>query len=765
MNIFKNCGWIWYDHYGYEDVNVFMLARKSFSLRDIPKTAEINITADSRYKLYVNGEYVCYGPARGFPESYPFDRIDIKRYLKKGENVIAVVVWQWGHGTFQSIYAGGNGLIVDGKIGKVDIGTKINNGWLVKKCPAHKQDMPRRSVQIGYQEYYDARKISEDWMLPETNIKFDRTDWQEPTWRKSGCAPWFKFEERGIPLLKEEKKFFKKILHMYYGNNWKNWEKERNLTIIYLNELNGKEDRSRVKDPENMLFDNEKFIEILPFPENKKISFIIDYGEEVAGFIGFEIIGNGGEVLDITTTEVCKDGWPFVGDPLSGSKIAMSDRYIARNGKQQFETFSIHGFRYLCLTIRNIKENFKIKKIYVRSISYPFQEKVVFNSSDETINKIWDMCVRTQICCSFDSYVDCPWREQAQWWGDARVQGANTYYLFGDMRLFRRGIKQAGQSQIENGLTYGTFPSMAVGCILPDYTLTWVHTHLDYYKYTGDISLLTEQFDKIEKAISFFDKKVEENYLLPPMPEWWVFLDWAPLYKEGFSCLFNLMYLYTLKTMVEICKILKREDRKNLYEEKSNVLEKRIDKIFWDKKKNVYFDGYDIKKKKIIKKISQHTHTYAILLNLKKEYHKKWIEEILLPPMKEYPLKHPTIIEGSPFFYYYIIEVMKKVGGYEKEIIDFIKRRWGKMIEEGATTCWEVWKPEMGLSSLCHAWSAHPAIHFIELIAGVKPIAKKREKVKIKKPQFVEKLYFKIKTKTEEIEIVKNGKNVKTKRK
>ena len=83
QEFFRKEGWIWYDHYGYEDVNVFMLARKSVFLREVPAgPASINITADSRYKLYVNGEYVCCGPARGYPESCPFDTVDIGKYLK-----------------------------------------------------------------------------------------------------------------------------------------------------------------------------------------------------------------------------------------------------------------------------------------------------------------------------------------------------------------------------------------------------------------------------------------------------------------------------------------------------------------------------------------------------------------------------------------------------------------------------------------------------------------------------------------------------------
>ena len=519
--------------------------------------------------------------------------------------------------------------------------------------------------------------------------------------------------------------------------------------------MNGKEDKKRVNSPENMLKDGSSFTKILPFPKNKKISFIIDYGEEVAGFIGFEIEGNGGEVLDFTVSELLENNWLCVTDPSEGCKVAMSDRYIARRGRQSYEFFSIQGFRYLCLTVRNVeKKSFKIKKVYVRQVSYPFEKQTIFKTSDEKINKIWEMCVRTQINCSFDAYVDCPWREQAQWWGDARVQAANTYYAFGDMRLFRRGIKQAGQSQLPNGLTYGHFPTIAVGCILPDFTLTWIHTHLDYYRYTGDKSLMEEQFKKMEKAMEFFSDYIEKNYLLGPMPEWWVFLDWAPLYKEGWNCFFNLLYLSSLKTMIKICEILRKSDKKKYYTKLAGILQKRIMKIFWDEKEKVFWDGYNTKSGKIVKNLSQHTHSFAILLDLKRQYHKKWVEDILLPPMKLQPFSHKKIIEGSTFFYYYIIEAMKKVGGYEKEIIDFIKARWGKMLEEGATTCYEIWNPNPGNTSLCHAWSAHPIVHFVELIAGIKPISPNWGKIKVNpNPLNLEKLEVSIPVSQGKIEL------------
>ena len=737
---FDGCCWLWYDHYGFDDVNVYMLARKDFKLNKIPEKAEISITADSRYKLYVNGMYVTYGPARGFPESYPFDRVDIAPYLQKGKNVIGVIVHQFGHGTFQYIYAGASGLLVSGKVGTVDVGTKKGN-WLIKKCSAYKQDMARRTIQLGYQDNLDAEKLEADWLLPAKIVEYGKNGWEYGLSRPVGCAPWLNIEERGIPLLGNVERDYKQILSVHSGNCSSDWQSARNLTVLYLSEKKGKQDSSKLKNADSILENNSSFATVLPFSSRKKLTVLIDFGEEVVGFLGIEVEGNGGEVIDFTAAESLENEKLCIASE-TASKVAVSDRYIARKGSQTYETFSIHGFRYLSMTLRNVKSPLKIRRIYVRETVYPFDRKTVFETSDSLLNDIWDISVRTQVCCSLDAFVDCPWREQAQWWGDARVQAANTYYAFGDMRLFARGIRQAGQSQLSNGLTYGHFPTIAVGCILPDFTLTWIQSHLDYYTYTGNSSLIKEQFDQMEKAMKFFADYINKNYLLGPMPEWWLFLDWAPLYKEGWSCFFNLLYLASLRYMVTFCGILQKPEKKKFYLSEAGKIEKRIQKVFWDNKKHVFRDGYDTKKKNPVPAVSQHTHTWGILLGLQKQYHKFWAEQIILPIMQGAPVsqpqnfnkesgKMPSVIEGSPFYYYYIQEAMKQAGPYGGQIVDFIKRRWGQMLKEGSTTCYETWHPRPGGGSLCHAWSAHPIVNFVELVAGIKPLSPEWKKIKV----------------------------------
>ena len=78
------------DHYG------IYLFRKKFMLKNKPGSFTIHVSADNRYKLYVNGNLVSMGPARGDISHWNYETLDISSNLKAGENVIAAVVWNHG---------------------------------------------------------------------------------------------------------------------------------------------------------------------------------------------------------------------------------------------------------------------------------------------------------------------------------------------------------------------------------------------------------------------------------------------------------------------------------------------------------------------------------------------------------------------------------------------------------------------------------------------------------------------------------------------
>ena len=70
--------------------------RKSAQLNTVPDAHLIRVSADNRYKLFVNGVLVSLGPARSDLSNWNYETVDIAPYLRQGKNTLAAVVWNYG---------------------------------------------------------------------------------------------------------------------------------------------------------------------------------------------------------------------------------------------------------------------------------------------------------------------------------------------------------------------------------------------------------------------------------------------------------------------------------------------------------------------------------------------------------------------------------------------------------------------------------------------------------------------------------------------
>lgn len=99
------------------------------------------------------------------------------------------------------------------------------------------------------------------------------------------------------------------------------------------------------------------------------------------------------------------------------------------------------------------------------------------------------------------------------------------------------------------------------------------------------------------------------------------------------------------------------------------------------------------------------------------------LAEVFDQPMNreilETMIAHHFPITGiaTPYMYHHVVEALF-VAGLQEEAIQLMKNYWGKMIQLGADTFWEAFKPEEPdfspygspiISSYCHAWSCTPA--------------------------------------------------------
>ncbi|MEO8335915.1 MAG: alpha-L-rhamnosidase, partial [bacterium] len=71
-------------------------ARRTFDLATKPDHFIVHVSADNRYRLYVNGTQVSSGPQRSDVMHWRYETVDIAPQLKVGTNTIAAVIWNWG---------------------------------------------------------------------------------------------------------------------------------------------------------------------------------------------------------------------------------------------------------------------------------------------------------------------------------------------------------------------------------------------------------------------------------------------------------------------------------------------------------------------------------------------------------------------------------------------------------------------------------------------------------------------------------------------
>ena len=193
--------WIWRRQDAYNPYNQTIIARKTVSLGSVARAA-IKIAADGQYRLFINGEWVNDGPCRSWPEHFQYDEMDVTTYLKDGQNELRVIARHWSVGTFHAVPKQA-GLLAQLEVESADgraVFVVTDDTWEVSEARAWRQDVPKVSIQMEPQEYYDAR-------LEET-LRFERAAMLYP----AEGGPWQDLHARDVALLTREPRSFRSFL-------------------------------------------------------------------------------------------------------------------------------------------------------------------------------------------------------------------------------------------------------------------------------------------------------------------------------------------------------------------------------------------------------------------------------------------------------------------------------------------------------------------------------------------------------------------------
>jgi hypothetical protein len=725
----RSAKWLWPNDRGYL-YNHFAHFRKDFELDAVPSEAPLFISADQLYRLYINGVYVCRGPARGYQSHWPFDEVDISKYLQKGHNWFSVEAHNSGISTFSYIHETCAGFICAAEW--KDFKLYSDESWLARRSKANKKDTDRYSIQLSFQEHLYGDELDRAWIeSPEapTNCE-DRNlyNFNTPSAFIFGRSPYFSMEPRNIPMLREKIVMPEKVTGYASGKSREGYKDWKNVSWDFVDELTTVEWTSGSK----INFSGNE-VKIEATDKGCFRAIVLAMPEYCVASLRVEIENSNEGILDFHFSEGADGYRPAPAEAKDlGCQVAMSNRLFLGEKNISHEFFNYLGFRYITLVARDIAKPIKVK-LSAMDVGYPFEMRGLFKCSDQNLNDIYKICKKTQQICALDAYVDTPWREQAQWWGDARVQARNTFYIDGDARLLKRGIRSIAAQKTPWGLTFGHAPTSAHSCILPDFSLTWILTLWDYYWQTGDIELFIEQWPSVQDVLGYFEREenVSQSGLLKHDRRLWYFGDWSTLFKGDVPSFLNIWYLLTLEKLIDMLKLsgMQKEssDISNKYEKHKKLV---IEKLY-DKDTKMFFDGLD-ENGNPVKRYSVHEQTLSIMQNLVPEAEDTMLEKALMPfiKMEEFDGAIP-----SAFWATYPFEVLGGKG-FGKQVLEFIEEKWSPFLSTGTT--WEdyEWHPGAGASST-HAWTSHPSYHFVNIILGIRQTAPAWKEISFE-PLFVE---------------------------
>ncbi len=676
------------------------LFRKTMDLTAKPKAYVIHVSADNRYKLFVNNKLVSLGPARGDINHWCFETVDIAPYLTMGKNIIAAQVWNEAEFRPEAQITWQTGFIMQGATEK-EHAVNSDNTW---KCMRDDSYTPLKVKLSAYYvagpgEFIDINKHPKSWQF---------LDFKDDSWRNA------KTISNGLP---------QQILGGY--GTVSGWL----LTPSMI-------PQSELKD--------ERFVKVLKaegidipkgfpttktaitIPPNTTATIVLDQTYLTNAYPAITFSGGKNGTISLTYEEALYTKYPAKGNRnetegkifLGRKDSLLSD---GTNG-QQFTSLAYRTYRFVQLRIMTKNEPLIIDDIYGTFTGYPFQLKAKLTSNSAEMDKMLDIGWRTARLCAVETYMDCPYYEQLQYIGDGRIQALVSLYNSGDDRLVKNALTLMDNSRQPEGVTLSRHPSYTPQYI-PTFSLWYIGMLHDYSRYGKDTDFIKHKLSGQRQILDYFRHYQQADGSLKNTPQW-MFTDWVtakdwnsgvgPLSKDGTSALLDLQLLYAYQVAADLESQLGIKEYASIYTRYAEQLKKTIQSKYWDNTNKLYADRIE---KDLF---SQHANALAILTGV--------VGKEDMQPLAKQILTNKNLAPASIYFKYYVHQALIKAG-LGNDYLTWLDT-WRENISMGLTTWGET--PDLNKTrSDCHAWGSSPNIEFFRTILGIDSDGLGFSKVKI----------------------------------
>ena len=664
------------------------LFRRTFSLEAKPEEFFVYVSADNRYRLYVNGQNVCMGPARGDIDHTRYETVDLAPYLKTGENVVAAEVVNFGEHRHAAQQTFQTAFILQGKkTNTPDIDTG-GQGWLITQNSAY-SPIPFSYADVhGYYaagpgDRIDASKYPWGWQQRD----FDDHDWLKPRLATVEFAV-----GRGFP----------------YGSTWFLVPR----TIPALEETLQR--IPQVARSEGIEVDEQFLLGESPLviPPNTKASILFDQTYHTVSYPELTLSGGKGSQLKITYSEALFDEQWKKGNrnEIEGKEIrGYYDTILPDGGKQRlFKPLALRTYRFIQFDIQTQDEPLTIVDYHGVYTAYPFEEKAKFECSDPMLQKIWDISWRSLRNAAGETFYDTPYYEQMQYVGDTRIESLASVYVSGDDRLMRKAIELFDDSRLPMGLTQSRYPAYIVQ-VIPPFSLLWTGMVHDYYMVRDDDEFIRRFLPGIRSVLEWFETRIDETDMVTNL-EWWSFVDYTPGYKmgippgadDGYSAQISLQYVKAAQDAAVLFAQFGWHHEAEKYLASADRVAKAVFQKCYVAEKGLIAETPD---KKIF---SQHTQIMAVLTDT--------IPSADQQTLMKKTLTDDSLIPAMIYYRYYLFRALQKTGLGDKYLNQL--GIWKKMIGQGLTTTAE---KDDDPRSDSHAWGSSPCIDLLRIVAGIQP--------------------------------------------
>jgi hypothetical protein len=646
--------------------------RADLVLNAVPPKALLHLSADSRYRLWVNGTFVGRGPERSWPSSMAVDERPVGHLLQPGVNRIAVQVYSPGYSHFAHVHRAACGMIGWISAGE-DVLLRSDTTWRCQRDPSYRQQVPRVSI---YGTGVEDRDLARDGTWQKADA-----DWPAARIAQPPEGPiWGGLRPRCTPLPVEETRPLEVPFAVGLATPvMPTGDPHTDLRQI----LARARFLQRNRDEAFNGFDAE-FSKIPPAPGDLRV-YIFDLGESRTCLAGAEITAAGGESLLISYAEKLRDGLPLLSDPETYCRMRPTDRFALRAGTQVVEGFTPRGARYLIFAL----DGTATPRFHVRLPGYPLAERPLPDLGDAILNAVAQMCRRTTLSCLQDGFVDGVWRESSLWLGDAVAQSHALRGISDDPRPHLFALDMAAEGAAADGILPSVLPGDVPAYVITDYNFSWVellHATQGHPGIPDATPILHRHWPTLTRLLARFEQDRGPDGLIRSQPGRRLFLDWSAQSRDEPNLTYNLRHLHALRLAAGIAQML---DLPAPYADQATATAATLRATHRTDRWHESPGGAP-----------------ACQLSLALLILTDTVEGPEADTLAE-AIEAGSATPASPFMHHYVFQALAHLGRHGA-IRRIIAQKWGPWATAGEPTTWENWSIDFPDGSACHGFSAHP---------------------------------------------------------